>query len=604
MEDFSPQPVKGPDNITPSSGLAPEVPQIPDGRLGRFRQFLVDNKWYVAAIVVGVVIIGALAVFAFWPQKDERTEQAKVQLTIDAPETTQAGGELVYKIKILNQDSSKLVDMNLELVYDEGITYSASTPKAENLSGSSFKVPDLSTGQNAVIIVKTVAQGNVNDDKKLVARLRYRFDNFNSPFTLEQSHTAKLVAADVVLDLSGPEQANNSEVVKYDLFYRNSSSKNIDNARIQISYPEGFVYGSSSPDPSLSNNTWNLGTLKANGNGKISFQGSFKTARSGQSFDFQAELLVLDDNGNFFTQSSTSFTTSISARPLSIEAKTASGSGKGGVVEPGDNVTVELKFQNNTQVVNTGVQVVAQIESDAIVDGSIKTESGYVQDQTVSWNGSSLSTLANLNPNDSGTIKFSFKVKDPATDSGDTDLVITIIPKIKSNQNSSFIPGSDLELKISSPAGLSGGVSHIGGSLPPQVGTESSFKVSLSLSNSSNNFRNGILTGFVPVGVTIDTGSFTNSERNLVKYDSSTGKLTWSLGQLVAHAGDGEPERKLEFNVKINPSNSQAGQSVVLFKNVNFSATDDFTGQSIALDVDDLGTNNLPGGSNNGRVKK
>jgi hypothetical protein len=66
--------------------------------------------------------------------EDERTEQAKVQLTIDAPETTQAGGELVYKIKILNQDSSKLVDMNLELVYDEGITYSASTLK--NVSAS------------------------------------------------------------------------------------------------------------------------------------------------------------------------------------------------------------------------------------------------------------------------------------------------------------------------------------------------------------------------------------------------------------------------------------------------------------------------------------
>ncbi len=607
MEDFTPQQVKGPDqpniNMGPQSELL-DSPVQPESRWYRFRQFLADNKWYVGAIILGSVIIIALAVFAFWPKKQERTEQAKVQLTIDAPEITQAGGELVYKIKILNQDSAKLVDMNLELVYDEGVAYSASTPKAENLSGSSFQVPDLTTGQNAVVIVKTIAQGNVNDQKKIVARLRYRFDNFNSPFSMEASHVARLVAADVVLDLSGPKEANNSEVVKYDLFYRNSSNKDIDNARIQITYPEGFGYGSSTPEPSLGNNIWNLGTLKANANGKISFQGAFKSARSGQAFDFKAELLVLDDNGNFFTQSSTGISTSISAKPLSIELKTSSGKGAGGVVDPGDTVSVELKFQNNTQVVNTGVQVVLQIESASIVDGSIKTESGFVQDQTVTWNGSSLPVLASLNPNDSGTVKASFKVKDPATTSGNKDLIITAKPKIKSNQNSSFISGSDLVLKISSPAELSGGVNHVGGALPPQVGKESSFKVNLSLSNSSNDLRSGILTGFVPVGVNMDISTVTSSEKNLVKYDNSTGKLTWNLGQLLAHSGESRPERVLEFTVKITPSNSQVGQSVVLFKNISFSATDDFTGQSLSLDLDDVGTNNLPEGSNSGRVKK
>ncbi|QQS22686.1 hypothetical protein IPM19_03580 [bacterium] len=605
MEDFTPQQVKGPDSPN-QFDLTPPEPTPPVGESGfsRFRAFLAANKWYVAAIIVGVLIIGALAAFAFWPRQEERTQKAKVEMTIDAPETTQAGGELIYKVKILNQDPSKLVDMNLELVYDEGVTYSTSTPKAENLSGSSFAVPDLGTGQNAALIIKTTAQGNVNDEKKLVARLRYRFDNFNSPFTLEASHTTKLVAADVVLDLSGPEETNNSEVVKYDLFYRNSSSKDIDNARIQITYPNGFTYGSASPEPSLSNNIWNLGTLKANGNGKISFQGSFKTARSGQSFDFRAELLVLDDNSNYFTQASTSFATSIATKPLSVEARTTGSTAAGGIVDPGDTVSVEVRFQNNTQVVNTGAQVVAQIESDAIAPGSIKTESGYVQDQTVTWNGSSLSALSSLNPNDSGTVKFSFKIKDPATDSGDESLTVVIKPRIKSNQNSTFIPGTDLSIKISSPAKLTGSVDHAGGSLPPTVGKESSFKVSLFLDNSSNDFRDGVLTGSVQVGVSLDTSSITQSEKNLVKYDATTGKLTWNVGQLLAHSGDGRPQRKLEFTVKTTPSSSQAGQAITLFKNITFSATDDFTGEGQSLQLGDLGTSNLPGGSSNGRVKK
>lgn len=602
MEDFTPQQVKGPDSPN-QFDLTPPPPQ-PEGRFGRVKNFLVANKWYVGAIVLGTAIIAALAVFAFWPQREERTQKAKVELTIDAPETTQAGGELVYKIKILNQDPSKLVDMNLELVYDEGVTYSASTPKAENLSGSSFAVPDLSTGQNAALIIKTVVQGNVNDEKRLVARLRYRFDNFNSPFSLEASHTTKLVAADVVLDLSGPEQTNNSEVAKYELFYRNSSDKDIDNARIQITYPEGFTYGSATPEPSLSNNVWNLGTLKANGTGKISFQGSFKSARSGQSFDFKAELLVLDDNSDYFTQSSTSFTTAIASRPLSIEAKATGSNVAGGIVDPGQTVNVEIRFQNNTQVVQTGVQVVAQIDSDALVGGSIKTESGYVQDQTLTWNGSSLSALSSLNPNDSGTVKFSFKISNPATASDEENLIIVIKPRIKSNQNSTFIPGAEVSLKISSPLGIGGSVEHVGGSLPPTVGKESSFRVGVFLENSSNNFRDGVLTGSVPIGVNLDISSVTQAEKNLVKFDSATGKLTWNLGQLLAHAGTSGPERRLEFTVKTVPSSSQAGQTVVLFKNITFSATDDFTGEGQSLELDDLGTNNLPGGSSNARVKR
>ncbi len=599
MAEFQPQPVKGPDDPQQFSS---ENIIIPESRWSRFTTFLRDNKWYVAAIILGLVIIGALAVFAFWPQQEERTQEAKVELTIDAPETAQSGGEVIYKIKVLNQDDSKLVDMNLELVYDDGLEYVSSSPKSENLSGSSFEVPDLGTGQNAVVIVKALAQGSVNDSKRLVARLRYRFDNFNSPFTAETSHEVRLVAADVVLDLSGPEQANTSEVVKYELYYRNSSDKDIDSARIKLTYPEGFSFSSSEPSTSLSNNQWNIGTLKANSNGKIAFQGSFGSARTGQSFQFTAEFLVTDDNGEFFTQSSTSFGTTISTRPLSVEAK-LTGSAAGGIVNPGDTITVELQFRNNTQVVNTGVQVIAQIESSSIVPGSIKTESGFVQDQTVTWNGSSLQLLENLNPNDGGSVKMQFQVTKPATSSGDKSLTITVKPRIKSNQNTSLIPGSDLNIKISSPSALNGSVSHVDGALPPQVGTQSGFKVRLALRNSSNDYRNGQLIGYVPIGTTLDVGSITASEKNLVKFDSTSGRLTWDVGQLLAHAGTIQPERALEFNIRFTPSSSQVGQGVTLFKTITFTAVDDFTSQDVSLEENDLSTSDIANTSD-GRVRQ
>lgn len=603
MEDFQPQSVPGPDGntpqdtpvVVPEGSLAPEQPSS-----GGFKNFIKQNKWYVVAIVLGVLIIGVLAAVAFWPRQEQSRGQAQVSLAIDAPETTQAGGEVIYRIQILNQDPAKLIDMNLELVYDDGVSYVSSSPKAENLSGTSFKVPDLANGQNAVVIVKTLAQGNVNDQKRLVARLRYRFDNFSSSFTSETSHQTRLVAANVILDFSGRNQINAGEQVSFDLSYRNTSNRTIENSRIQITYPSSFKFGAGDPAPSLGNNIWNLGSLSPNQAGKISFTGTMGSSQVGQKYELVAEFLVPDDEGNYFTQSSNIYPLEISQQPLSVEASVSS-SAQGGIVKPGSSVSVDLKFNNNSNVVHTGLQLLAEVESGSVEPGSLQTDSGFVSDQLVNWNGSSSPLLEQLAVGDSGTLRMRFNVANPATTTDTKNLTIKIRPRIKSNQNEQFISGGEIELKISSPSALTNSVSHAGGPLPPLVGQQSSFTVRLILKNSSNDYRNGVLTALVPVGVNLDTNSISASERNLVKFDSSTGRLTWELGQLLAHSGVLRPERSLEFTVRVTPSSSQVGQALELLRGIEFQAVDSFTEENIKLNNQDINTNALPSGQN-GRV--
>jgi len=606
MEDFKPQEVKGPDkngplepqSIPPENVLVPEQP--PES--GGIMNFLSNNKWYVIAIVAGLFIIGALAAFAFWPRSEPRTQEAKVQLSIEAPQTTQAGGEVIYRIQVLNEDSASLTGMNLELVYDDGMSYVSSSPKAENISGTSFSVPDLAPGQNAILLVKTLAQGNVNDNKRLVARLRYKFDNFSSTFTAETNHTTRLIAANVILDISGKQQVNSGESLTYNISYRNTSTRPIDNGRIQVKYPEGFEFSNSSPATSLANNIWNLSSLTPNQSGQISFQGTMGSARVGQSQSFIVEFLVPDDSGNYFTQSSVTYDIEIATQPLSVDARVTSGGVAGGIVRPGSQVAIEIRYQNNTQLVNTGLQLLAEIDSSSIVNGSIQTEAGFVQDQVVNWNASSRPTLEQLNVGQSGTVTVRFTIANPATTSENKDLTVVIRPRIKSNQNAQFLSGGEVVLKIASPSELTGGVTHAGGSLPPKVGTQSSFRVRLALKNSSNDYREGVLIGYVPVGVNLDTNSITQLERSSVQFDVSTGKLTWSVGQLVAHAGRLRPERVLEFTVSTTPGASQVGQAISLFRDIDFTATDSFTSESIQLDTSDLSSANLPEGSNQGRV--
>lgn len=606
MEDFKPQSVKGPDGgepitpqiITPNEGLAPESVHQPS----KFGQFLRNNKWYIIAVAVGALIIAVLAAVAFWPRKEQPTQAAKVQLNIEAPQTTQAGGEVIYRIGILNQDSAKLVDMNLELIYDDGMSYVSSSPKADNLSGTNFKVPDLATGQNAVVIVKTLAQGNVNDNKRLVARLRYKFDNFNSTFTAESSHTTRLVAANVLLDFTGKTKVNSGEVVTYELTYRNTSNRPIENGRVQINYPSSFSFGASRPEPSLSNNIWNLGTLQPNQSGKIAIEGTIRASQVGQNQNLVAEFLVPDETGNYFTQSSTTYVLEIASQPISVEARVTGGTATGGIVRPGSQVGMEFTFQNNSQVVHTGLQLLVELDSSSIATGSIQTEGGFAQDGVVTWNASSTPLLEQLNVGAKGTVRVQFAIKNPATTSENKNLTVKIRPKIKSNQNSQYMSGGEVVLKIASPLAINSAVSHVGGAFPPKVGQESSFRIKLGLRNNTNDYRNGLITATIPIGVSFDSGSITASERSLTKYDNSTGRITWDFGQLLAHSGVLRSERSLEFVVKVTPTSSQVGQPISLLRNITLVATDDFTLEEITLDQQDLTTFNVSGGSSSGAV--
>lgn len=597
MTDFQPQQV--PDPIFPP-GQKPELPsQNPSGKFS-LKTFYQNNKWYVWAIILGVVIIGALAFFAFRPQKAEPTKEANVEVDITAPETAPSGGEVIYKIKIENHDAATLVDMDLEVIYPNGMSYVSSTPSAENLSGSSFQVPDLENGQNATLIIKTLAQGNINDEKTLAARLHYKFNNFSSEFVKESSRKVRLVASDVVLDVTGPDSADSAQVVSYDVFYRNNSSREIDNSRIQVTYPEGFTFADGEPDPSLSQNIWNIGVLKASATGKISFQGAFKSAQPGQAATFKVEFLVLDDNGNFFTQGSTNFTTNISSQPLIIEQRVTAGAANN-IAKPGETLSFEVSYKNNSNVAATGVVITAQIDSPAIDFVSIRSESGHVGDATIMWDASSVSSLERLGPNESGKVRFTAQVKDPAAKDNSSNLNIVSKIKIKSNEYKDFSSGADLVLKVASPASMRGSARHVAGELPPKVGAQSTIEVAVELRNATNAYQEGVLIGYLPTGVTLDSASILAKENTLVKYDATTGKLTWNVGKLDANTGSFNPLRKLTFNVKFTPSSSQVGQEVVLFKNISFSAKDSFTEQAINLNASQITTNDL-GDGGSGRV--
>lgn len=555
--------------------------------------FYQSNKWYIWGGLVALVIIVILAFLAFRKQPVSPAQAANVDIVITGPSTVPSGGDEVYKIELDNKDPQKLVGMQLELVYADGETYQNSSPNAINLEGTLFPVPDLSSGQNAVVIVKAKVTGNVNEAKVLTARLHYQYANFNSQFVKEQTFSVILTAAGIAMDLTGPQNANNGQLITYNLAYQNNADSPAQNARVTMQYPAGFSFASANPSPSLGTDTWDLGTLQSNATGTIQIIGTFNSAQPGANLTATANFLILGKDGNYFTQNSVQLITAISNQPL-LTSQTVSPAGP--VVNPGDNLTYSIKYQNNATVAATAVNVVATLDSPVFDLSTIQAQGAQVNNNVITWNAASAAQLQSLDPNQSGTLQFTVRLKNPAVKDSSTNLAPVTHVKIGSNEYTTFFPGNDLSLKVSSPSSISAALAFVGGSNPPKVGTNSTYNVTLTLRNSTNNFSNSIVTAFIPLG----SGGFNQSsvnaaEQKNVTFDPSAGKLTWNVGALAAHAGQFVAARTLSFNLNLNPSSNQVGQSPTLVKIIALDATDSFTQAAVHNTANDITTSSLSG---------
>ncbi len=558
---------------------------------GGFKGFYRSNKLYFWAILAAAVVIGLLSYFAFKKSPQAAPKEANIAISVDVPPTAQSGGQAVYQITIQNNDTQKLVDMQLELAYPDGETYQSSSPNAQNLSGTLFAVPDLIPGQNATVFLKTAVTGNVNDQETLDIKLHYSYSNFNSEFVKEQTSTIRLVASNINLTLQGPSDTSNAQLVIYTINYQNNSSNAISGARVQMDYPDGFVFAAATPPPDLGSNSWDIASLAKGGSGQIQVQGTFSSANPGDSKTATAEFLILAPDGSFYTQNSASLTTSIASLPLLV-TQALNPANTIGVVNPGDTLNFNITYQNNSSVAATGVNVEVDLNSKAINPSTISAQGAQINNDTIIWNAAAVPQLASLLPNQSGQLSFSVKVNNPATKDASTNLTVVSNIKIQSNEYTTAFPGNQLTLQISSPASINTNVTYVSGALPPQVGKNTIYQITLSLANSSNSFSSGVLTAFLPSASFI-VGSVSSAETAGTQFDPSTSMLTWNFGSLSANTGRFGPPRILSFDVTLNPASSAAGQAPTLLKTIAVTATDLFTNQPVTLTAPDILTSDL-----------
>jgi hypothetical protein len=554
------------------------------------RSFFKENKWAMIIIAISLIILGIGAYLVLVHKPEQGAIHPKVDVTIDAPQNIPSGSEIVYKITVADKDSASIKNVELDLIYPQGFSFTDSTPKPTKLNGTHFSLPIIDPGQDATIMIKGNIQGNADETKTISALMHYSFSNINSDFISQAQAQTQIKTANIVLQFDGQDKVSNNQDVTYTLNYTNFTDQPVENFKISLTTPKAFFVKSQNPDPTYQQ-VWQLGTLDPNKSGKIQLVGSFQNASVGDSQLFTAQAEGSAPGGKSFVLSAAQLPVTVQAKALEADVIYTGDQ----TVKPGASMSYKVAYQNNSGKIVSGVLINVTLDGPFDLD-NLELNHGTINGNVITWDASQIPALKTLSVGQQGEIRFNVNVKNPVSKSGQKNLVVIASPAMQSSEYQQAFDGQSVRTKIQTQVQIASVVQYSGGSNPPQVGQSSTYNIEISLKNASNDAANTRVVMNLPIA-NFDLNTVNSAERSLVDYDKNTKQLTWNAGTLAANAGSFAPLRKLQFQVTFTPSASARNKPVTLVNNISMTGTDSFTNVPINQSYQDLSTSNDPAGT-------
>ncbi len=263
----------------------------------------------------------------------------------------------------------------------------------------------------------------------------------------------------------------------------------------------------------------------------------------------------------------------------------------------GDTVTGLLKWTNTLTTPVLNGQIVLALSGNGFDPSSVSSQDGFYQSSngTITYDSSTNSGLATLQPGDTGTGSFTFQIKSPAQIATVPDPSVTLAISASGRRVSESGVPDNLSSTLSETLKIASGLtlsSHIvrtvgpfpnSGHWPPTTGTATTYTVLLSAVNGVNSVGGATALMTLPSYVTF-TGLASPADGSIT-YTDSTRTVQWTVGDLSSGASN-----QAAFQISFLPSVSQTGSSPILVSPQTITATDRFTQTSVSATTDALST--------------
>ena len=572
-----------------------------------FRKF-----FFVSLGFAGVAILFAVIMFF---TGGNTVSNANIDINVLGNSFTAGGEELPLQVEVVNKNASALELSDLFVEYDKGgdATSGASHVRDLNSLGT------IDAGKTATKSFFVTLYGEQGSTKNVDFTLQYRLHGSNAIFVKKTSFVVTINSAPVSLSVDGPKTITPNQMLTFTVKTVSNSKNTLSGMLLHVDYPSGFNFQKAVPDANAFNNVWNLGDLAPGAERDIVITGTvYGQDGEDRAFHVYTGAVSADDATKIGVTYNSLLQTVSLVKPFLATHLSINGS----TIDPtpvgsGSNITVAVTYANNLPTRVTDASITVQLSGNALNADSITVPKGFYDSakNTITWNKTTDADLASIEPSDQGVLNFTLRTL-PLWSAGSTLSKPTIklsasITGKQPDQGGTTNTVTDFEEKtaiVDSDLGFTGGASYAAGPfsntgpIPPKANQPTTYTITWTVTNSANALADGLATATLPTYVDW-VGTISPASESL-QYDATTSTIRWNFGQVPAGAGISGASRSVSFQVRLNPSTSQAGSVPKLVLDTTVSARDTFTGTILNLTRGAISTQlqNDPGFPANGQT--
>lgn len=588
------------DEFNPAFGTSGENPFAKEEQWERYQKKM-DAKgkrklWiWLGVVLACIFLIGGVVWYRI--AQNRAFFEDRVELNFQGPKEADSTQPVKYVINFANNNAVTLKNVEIVLTYPENFQPTNNVNlKILNSTSSRFSLEnDIKPRSSGSVELNGVFYAPKDFPVYLRAEMKYTPSNGKTEFVLKNQISVNIASSPVALDVTAPDQVSDGDLVEYVIDFKNPDTRALKDIKIRAEYPEGFEFLGAQPVASEKENVWYVGVLDSQQGGKIQIKG-IQHGLKDEIKPFKVSLGYMGKDNNFIVYSQKGKDIKIGVPMLSI-TQTLQGT-TSNIIKAGDTLTYVIKYKNNGDIGLRDAVVSAQIESSVLDFNKLTVEKGFFNGEknTITWRAAEVPSLANIEPQATGELRFSVPVKNMISvqNENDKNFTVTSVAKIDSPDiptpiGSNKIIGSNrLNLKLKSKIFLDAAGFYKDekipntGPIPPKVGNFTTYVLHLTVASINNDLNGVKVVTSLPAGVEW-TGK-TYPEGANFTYNARTKELIWDVGEVRAGAGARLPKNELIFQVGIKPQINQVGQFFKLLNKITLTGKDVFTGENVTLE--------------------
>jgi hypothetical protein len=496
---------------------------------------------------------------------------------------TEGGEELPLQIQITNRNSVALEQTDVLLEYPDG---------AGDTVRDRVTVGIVKPGQTIVEARDIVLFGQQGVEQEIVAGVEFRTKGSNALLFKEISHFVTLNSAPIDLTVEGPETVVAGQRATFTVRLQANNDTVSQNMGVRVEYPTGFRFDESSIEPAYGDNVWQIGDLGIGVEKTLTFSGDvFGQEGEERSFRFFIGPYGNNSSSELASTYNSFVHTVLINRPFIDTQILVDGiDNEEYTKQAQEPITVNIKWENNFSSRIDDVVLEVALDGDILNQSSIRTNGGFYDSNsnTIRWDKNTYPRFASVQPGSRDTISFDMASL-PLYSNGilsseaQIDFTVSFSGKKPTEGGSldSIENSTERVIKITSDLYLAAdayyrdGPFTNSGPLPPVAGQETTYTITLSVSNSANAIGNAQVKTTLPQYVVYKSAVSPATEQ--VIFDPITREVTWSVGAIPRGAGLTSVGEEVSFQVGFTPSISQVQSGPLLTDDIVLTGRDLFT---------------------------